>query len=89
MRIFPGLIVNVALTMLVLGPILTTDSLLSYLRNPQTYLYAKNILTLVVNYLPGVVGRNGSPVSVNGALWTLHFEDSAIFSLASLARSAC
>ena len=74
-RIFPGLIVNVVLTILVLGPILTTHSLASYFRDPQTYLYAKNILTLMVNYLPGVVASDGSPVSsINGALWTLHFE---------------
>jgi peptidoglycan/LPS O-acetylase OafA/YrhL len=73
-RIFPGLIVNVVLTMLVLGPILTTHSPASYFRDPQTYLYAKNISTLMVNYLPGVVASDGSPVSINGALWTLHFE---------------
>jgi peptidoglycan/LPS O-acetylase OafA/YrhL len=73
-RIFPGLIVNVVLTMLVLGPILTTHSLVSYFRDPQTYLYAKNILTLMVNDLPGVVASDGNPASINGALWTLHFE---------------
>jgi peptidoglycan/LPS O-acetylase OafA/YrhL len=73
-RIFPGLIVNVALTILVLGPILTTAPLRSYFSDPQTYLYAKNILTLVVNDLPGVVGSDGNQVSVNGVLWTLHFE---------------
>jgi peptidoglycan/LPS O-acetylase OafA/YrhL len=73
-RIFPGLIVNVVLTILVLGPILTTHSLVSYFRDPQTYLYAKNILTLMVNYLPGVVASDGNPASINGALWTLHFE---------------
>lgn len=73
-RIFPGLIVNVALTIFVLGPILTTVPLRSYFSDPQTYLYAKNILTLVVNYLPGVVGSDGNQVSVNGVLWTLHFE---------------
>lgn len=73
-RIFPGLIVNVVLTMLVLGPILTTHSLGSYFADPKMYLYAKNISTLTVNYLPGVVSRDGSPLIVNGALWTLHFE---------------
>jgi peptidoglycan/LPS O-acetylase OafA/YrhL len=54
-RIFPGLIVNVVLTMLVLGPLLTTHSLVSYFSDPQMYLYAKNISTLTVRYLPGVV----------------------------------
>jgi peptidoglycan/LPS O-acetylase OafA/YrhL len=73
-RIFPGLIVNVVLTMLVLGPILTTHSLVSYLTDPKTYFYAKNISTLTVRYLPGVVASDGDPVIINGALWTLHFE---------------
>lgn len=74
LRIFPGLIVNVVLTMLVLGPLLTTHSVVSYFRDPQTYLYAKNILTLMVDHLPGVVASDGNPASINGALWTMHFE---------------
>lgn len=73
-RIFPGLIINVVLTMLVLGPILTTSSLTSYFLSTDLYLYAKNILTLTVNNLPGVASRDGAPLVVNGALWTLHFE---------------
>jgi peptidoglycan/LPS O-acetylase OafA/YrhL len=73
-RIFPGLIVNVVLTMLLLGPILTTHSLVSYFSDPQMFLYAKNISTLTVRYLPGVVASDGSSVIINGALWTLHFE---------------
>jgi peptidoglycan/LPS O-acetylase OafA/YrhL len=84
-RIFPGLVVNVVLTMLVLGPLLTTHSLKSYFADPQMYLYAKNILTLAVNYLPGVVWRDGSPLIVNGSLWTLHFE---VLSYVALAISA-
>ncbi|MEH2475588.1 peptidoglycan/LPS O-acetylase OafA/YrhL [Nitrobacteraceae bacterium AZCC 2161] len=73
-RIFPGLIVNVVLTILVLGPILTTFTLASYFSDPHTYLYAKNISTLTVRYLPGVVSADGNPPIINGALWTLHFE---------------
>lgn len=73
-RIFPGLIVNVLLTILVLGPILTTFSLAAYFSDPHTYLYAKNISTLMVRYLPGVVAADGNPPIINGALWTLHFE---------------
>jgi peptidoglycan/LPS O-acetylase OafA/YrhL len=83
-RVFPGLIVNVLLTILVLGPILTMHSLGSYFRDPQTYLYTKNILTLMVNHLPGVVATDGTPASVNGALWTLHFEVLCYFLLGLL-----
>jgi peptidoglycan/LPS O-acetylase OafA/YrhL len=73
-RIFPGLIVNVVLTTMVLGPILTTHSLGAYFSDPQTYLYIKNISTLMVRYLPGIVSADGEPLIINGALWTLHFE---------------
>jgi len=73
-RIFPGLIVNVVLIMLLLGPMLTRHSLTSYFTDPQLYRYAKNILTLTNDYLPGVVAPDGNPLIVNGALWTLHFE---------------
>jgi peptidoglycan/LPS O-acetylase OafA/YrhL len=74
LRIFPGLTVNILLSMLALGPVLTIYSVKAYFADPQTYLYAKNILTLMVNFLPGVVSRDQSPLVINGALWTLHFE---------------
>jgi peptidoglycan/LPS O-acetylase OafA/YrhL len=73
-RIFPGLVVNVLITIFVLGAILTTHSLVSYFTDPQTYYYVKNISTWTARYLPGVVAGDGNPVIVNGALWTLHFE---------------
>ena len=84
LRIFPGLVVNVVLAMLVLGPILTNRSLTSYFTDPQLYTYAKNILTLTIRYLPGVVDRAGSPAIVNGALWTLHFEVLCYLALAAI-----
>lgn len=74
LRIFPALIVVVIASMLLLGPILTTMSSVSYFSDPKLYLYAKNILTLTINYLPGVTSASGEPVIVNGALWTIHFE---------------
>lgn len=74
MRILPGLIVNVALTILLLGPLLTSEPLSTYFGDPQTYRYAKNILTLVVDRLPGVTAPAGTQLSINGSLWTLHFE---------------
>lgn len=73
-RILPGPIVIVLLAMLVLGPLLTTLSPASYFSDPKTYLYAKNISTSMVRYLPGVLASDGKPIVVNGALWTLHFE---------------
>ena len=73
-RIFPALIVVVFASILLIGPILTTISPVSYFSDPKLWLYAKNILTLTYDYLPGVISADGQPVIVNGALWTLHFE---------------
>ena len=73
LRIFPALTVVVVASMLLLGPMLTTMSLTSYYSDPKLYLYAKNILTLTIDDLPGVF-TSGRPVIVNGALWTIHFE---------------
>jgi peptidoglycan/LPS O-acetylase OafA/YrhL len=91
LRIFPALIVVVIASMLLLGPILTTMSPVSYFSDPKLYLYAKNILTLTTNDLPGVTSASGEPVVVNGALWTIHFEILsygvlAIMSVLSLVR---
>ncbi len=81
-RIVPGLFVNIVVSMLVLGPILTTYSFVSYASSPDLYLYAKNLLTLMVRHLPGVVDRNGDQAIINGALWTLHFEALCYIALA-------
>ena len=82
LRIFPALVTVVVVTTLILGPILTVMSPISYFSNPTLYLYAKNILTLTYNYLPGVLSAAGEPVVINGALWTLHYE---VLSYAALA----
>ena len=85
LRIFPGLIVTVFVTMFVLGPVLTNLPLEAYFTNAQSYRYAKNILTLMSDYLPGVNTNGGDPIIVNGSLWTLHFE---VLSYAALAATS-
>ena len=82
LRIFPGLIVVVISSIIVLGPILTTLPLPRYFSDPGLRLYAKNILTLTYDFLPGVQLPDGHPVIVNGALWTLHFEVLSYIALA-------
>ena len=82
LRIFPALFVVVVGSMLILGPLLTVLSLASYFSDPNFYLYGKNILTLSVRYLPGVLAKDGQPIIVNGALWTLHFEVLSYLALA-------
>lgn len=83
-RIFPALIVTVLATMFLLGPLLTTEPFLAYFFDPTLYFYAKNLLTLTTRYLPGVAGWDGSPIIINGSLWTLYFEVLCYISLAVL-----
>ena len=73
--------------MFALGPVLTTLPLSQYFSEPGFYLYAKNAATLSIRYLPGVVSRDGQPVIVNGALWTLNYEVMAYLILAMLGVS--
>lgn len=81
-RIFPALFVVVLGSMLILGPVLTALSLSSYFSDSNFYLYGKNILTLSVRYLPGIFAKDGQPIIINGALWTLHFEVLSYLALA-------
>ncbi len=73
MRIMPLLVVVVAVTALVIGPLITALPLRAYFASAQTWHYLKNMTTSLSLQLPGVTGFNGSN-SVNGSLWTLRFE---------------
>ena len=86
LRIFPALIIVVIASMVLLGPALTILTPASYVSDPNLYRYAKNILTLTFDYLPGVINSEGNPILINGALWTLHFEvlSYAMLALASM-----
>jgi peptidoglycan/LPS O-acetylase OafA/YrhL len=74
LRIFPALFTVVLFSALLLGPLLTTQSLSAYFSDPRLYLYFKNIVTSTEDFLPGVVHFDREPVVINGSLWTLHFE---------------
>lgn len=74
MRIFPGLLVVVTLTVFVLGPILTDVPIDSYFADIRTWEYLKNCLLQTVLSLPGVFEENPFPSVVNGSLWTLPWE---------------
>lgn len=74
LRILPGLIVCILLTIFVLGPVITTVSLSEYFSSVQTWHYLRNIV-LYINYsLPGVFEANRLPNAVNGSLWSLPVE---------------
>ena len=74
LRIYPALILAVALTVL-LGAVLTSVGTWDFLSSKQTVEYAIHDSTLIdLRYtLPGVFGDNPSS-AVNGSLWTLPVE---------------
>lgn len=87
LRIYPALLVCVALCVLVLGPLLTTDP--SYWSNRETWRYfLRNGLLIDTEYhLPGVF-LSLRDQGVNGSLWSLPVEIRlyGLFLLLSLCR---
>lgn len=73
-RIFPGLIVVVAISTFILGPMLTNLSIKDYFGNSQTYVYLLNIFTIFRRYLPGIYDVHGIPIVFGGSMWTLQNE---------------
>jgi peptidoglycan/LPS O-acetylase OafA/YrhL len=74
LRIFPALAVVVALSALVLGPLVTTLPLSSYFANARVEAYFGNIALRPSYDLPGVFDRLPYPGAVNGSLWSLPAE---------------
>ena len=87
LRIFPGLVVAVSMTVFVLGPLLTTLPADQYLANRDTILYFLRNSTLVsgVSFtLPGVFETNPLKYGVNFPLWSLPYEIGMYAGLAAL-----
>lgn len=74
LRLFPGLICVVGLSVFVLGPVVTTLPLGKYFATRGTWGYLRNIALSVRYPLPGVFTNNVGETSVNGSLWTLPLE---------------
>lgn len=77
LRIFPGLLVMLVLTVFVLGPALSTLPLGEYLSSSQTYTYLIKCATLIhgVSYeIPGLFENTPWKRTVNGSLWTMPIE---------------
>lgn len=74
LRIVPALSVEVVLSALLLGPLLTSIALSDYLTSFEFYRYFGNIFGFVTFHLPGVFERNPVPNIVNINLWTLPAE---------------
>jgi len=73
MRIFPGLLVAVLLSIL-LGAFLTPLKLRDYLSHELTLNYLSNIWLHIHYHLPQIFAENPHPHAINGSLWTLPIE---------------
>lgn len=71
LRLLPALSVEVALSALILGPLVTELPLRAYFSDPQFFRYFGNIIGEVTFTLPGVFLHNPWPDLVNANLWTL------------------
>ena len=76
LRIMPGLVPVVLLTVFVLGPMATSHSVITYFSNPETWSYLANLAFYPADRLPGVFVFNLAPYEVNGSLWSLPAETS-------------
>src|SRR6266446_9168661 len=77
LRIFPGLFIVTLLSAFVLGPLVTTLPLGTYLSRPEPYQYVlgNTLLDQTVHELPGVrFVDNPVGLEINGSLWTLRCE---------------
>lgn len=73
-RIYPALIVEVFLSALLLGPLLTEYSWSKYFSDIQFWQYLLNVTGHIHYLLPGVFLNNPIPDTVNGQLWTVPYE---------------
>ena len=74
LRLFPELLFVVLLTVLIIGPLVTSFSLPEYFTSPETYKYFLNGILIMDYKLPGVFTNNPFSGVVNGSLWTLPVE---------------
>lgn len=77
LRILPGFLFCVLVSVAVIGPLFTALPLKDYVASPQTSEYVtKSLSTLNDAYLPGVYVASGKEVHMvtNGSLWSLHYE---------------
>lgn len=73
-RLFPALVVEVLLSALILGPLLTHHSLRTYFTDWSFKIYFFNMFGIVHYILPGLFPTNPVPYIVNGQLWTVPSE---------------
>ena len=87
LRLVPALAVEVTLSALVLGALVTTLPLRDYFGDPRLYAYLLNTIGMIHYALPGVFAGNPGGATVNAQLWTIPFELDCYLALILLAAS--
>jgi peptidoglycan/LPS O-acetylase OafA/YrhL len=85
LRIVPALSMEITLSALILGPLLTTLSLHDYFTNAEFHRYFLNVVGDVHIRLPGMFPTNPFPNLVNTQLWTVPWELYCYIALGALA----
>ena len=84
-RIFPALVLEVTLSALILGPIMTHLPLGQYFTDDRFFSYFLNCIGYIHFELPGLFDFNPYPSVTNGQLWTVPYELECYISLSVLA----
>jgi peptidoglycan/LPS O-acetylase OafA/YrhL len=85
LRIFPALAVEVVVSAVLIGPLLTSLPLVQYFQSPLFSEYFQNMLGRIHYLLPGVFEHLPGGASVNLQLWTVPFELECYLALSLLA----
>jgi peptidoglycan/LPS O-acetylase OafA/YrhL len=84
-RIYPALGVEVLVSALLIGPLLTSSPLKDYFSSPLLHLYLLNVTGHIHYELPGLFQDNPYPNIVNMQLWTVPYELGCYIALSLLA----
>jgi peptidoglycan/LPS O-acetylase OafA/YrhL len=73
-RIFPALAVEVLISAIIIGPLLTTAAWRDYFSSYEFFSYFFNVFGDIHYFLPGLFTNNPTPKYVNAQLWTVPVE---------------
>jgi peptidoglycan/LPS O-acetylase OafA/YrhL len=87
LRIVPALAVEVTLSALIYGPLLTSYTVGTYFSDPQFARYFLNMVGDIHYVLPGLFADNPVSATVNAQLWTIPFELQCYLAIGGLATA--